>query len=238
MLEEPLPQRTGWVASKRHLATVVVILLAIAIVTASQVVLRSARGQALEFHSGERLPIYLRIAAFEWLLFVFLLFGIRRVGRTAREVIEPRPGSAWRWISNVGVGIGASVVWMMLGIGILAVLRPAVDDLRSVQSFLPHSTVEKLGFVALTLTAGFCEEFLYRGYLQQQLHAWTGSLAAAIALQAGLFGLMHLALPWKFVVSITVMALFLGALVAWRKALIPAMLLHAVVNLLGLFSSQ
>jgi len=34
------------------------------------------------------------------------------------------------------------------------------------------------------------------------------------------------------------MALFLGALVAWRKTLVPAMLLHALVNLLGgLFSS-
>jgi membrane protease YdiL (CAAX protease family) len=93
--------------------------------------------------------------------------------------------------------------------------------------------VEKFGFAALTLTAGFCEEFLYRGYLQQQFHAWTGSLTTAMFLQAGLFGLLHVSLPWKFVVSVTAMALFLGSLVAWRKTLVPAMLLHAVVNLLG-----
>jgi uncharacterized protein len=234
--EEGFLQRIGWVASKRHLATVVVVLLAIGI--ASLVVPRATHSEVLEFHPGERLPVYLRVATFEWLLFGYLLFGIRRMGRTAGEVIDPCSGGLRRWFSSVGIGIGAAVVWMMLGVGIMAVLRPNTDELRSVQSFLPRSVAEKFGFAALTLTAGFCEEFLYRGYLQQQFHAWTGSLTTAMFLQAGLFGLLHVSLPWKFVVSVTAMALFLGALVAWRKTLVPAMFLHAVVNLLGgLFSS-
>jgi len=160
------------------------------------------------------------------------------MGTTAGDVIDLCPGGARRWVSSVGIGIGAAVVWMMLGMGIMAVLRPSAGDLRFIQSFLPHSAAERLGFAALTLTAGFCEEFLYRGYLQQQFHAWTGSLTVAMLLQAALFGLMHVSLPWKFVVSVTAMALFLGALVGWRKTLVPAMLLHALVNLLGgLFSS-
>ncbi|MGZ4733197.1 MAG: CPBP family intramembrane glutamic endopeptidase [Terriglobales bacterium] len=231
MTEDGVLHRMGWVASKRHLATVVIVLLATGI--ASLVIPRTTHSKALEFHSGERLPVYLRVATCEWLVFGYLLFGIRRMGRTAGEVIDPSPGGPRRWFSSVGIGIGAGAVWMMLGMGIMALLRPNADDLRFVQSFLPRSMVEKFGFAALTLTAGFCEEFLYRGYLQQQFHAWTGSLTTAMFLQAGLFGLLHVSLPWKFVVSVTAMALFLGALVAWRKTLVPAMLLHAVVNLLG-----
>jgi hypothetical protein len=41
--------------------------------------------------------------------------------------------------------------------------------------------------------------------------------------QAGLFGLMHVSLPWKFAVPVTAMALFHGVLVAWRKTLVPVM---------------
>ncbi len=92
---------------------------------------------------------------------------------------------------------------------------------------------EKLGFAVLTLTAGFCEEFIYRGYLQRQFHAWTGSLALAVILQAGFLALMHISLPWKFLLSATAMALFLGALVGWRKTLVLAMLFHTIVNLVG-----
>src|SRR2546421_12706284 len=105
--EDGLLQRIGWVASKRHLATVVVVLLAVGI--ASLVVPRATHSKALEFHPGERLPVYLRVATFEWLLFGYLLFGIRRMGGTAGEVIESSPGGLRRWSSSVGIGIGGDL---------------------------------------------------------------------------------------------------------------------------------
>lgn len=85
----------------------------------------------------------------------------------------------------------------------------------------------------MTITAGFCEEFIYRGYLQRQFQALSQSATLGIVLQAVLFAIPHVNLPWKFAVSATVMALFFGALVAWKKTLVPAMLAHTLVNLTG-----
>ena len=46
-------------------------------------------------------------------------------------------------------------------------------------------------WVLLSISAGFCEEFVFRGYLQKQFFALTGSDAAAIAGQALIFGVAH-----------------------------------------------
>ena len=46
-------------------------------------------------------------------------------------------------------------------------------------------------WLLVSLAAGFCEELVFRGYLQRQFHAATGSIAAAVALPAIVFGLVH-----------------------------------------------
>ena len=185
------------------------------------------------FQASQRLPTYLRMTVLEWLMFAYLVFGIRRKASSVNTILSAHGSGLRQWLSSIGLGIAASAVWVVLGALVMRLLRPTADELCGVQSFLPHGAAEKLGFAALTLTAGFCEEFIYRGYLQRQFQAWTGSLTLAVILQAGLFALLHVSLPWKFVVSVTAMALFLGALVGWRRTLVPAMLVHFIVNLLG-----
>ena len=192
----------------------------------------------MEFQAGQRLPIYLRVAMMEWILLAYLIVGIRRYGRSVGSILNAGSEGPRRWFSLIAFGIAATVLWMALGAMLMAALHPTVDELRSVQSFLPHGMNEKAGFVVLTLTAGFCEEFIYRGYLQQQFRALTGSLTVGIVFQTGLFAILHATLPWKFVVSVTVMAVFLGVLVAWRKTLIPAMIVHTIVNLFGALLSS
>ena len=224
-------QENTELAGRWHFASVLFLLLAVG--AATLVRLSIDHHAPFTFQASQRLPAYLRMAVLEWLLFAYLVLGIRREASSVSTVIDAYASGLRRWLSSIGLGIAASAAWMVLGAIIMTALRPTADELRGVQSFLPHGVAEKLGFAALTLTAGFCEEFIYRGYLQRQFHAWTGSLTLAVVLQAGLFALLHISLPWKFVLSVTAMALFLGALVGWRRTLVPAMLVHTIVNLVG-----
>jgi hypothetical protein len=57
----------------------------------------------------------------------------------------------------------------------------------------------------VSLSAGFCEELVFRGYLQRQFHAATGNVVVAVALQAIVFGLVHTYQGWKPVLVITVL---------------------------------
>lgn len=46
-------------------------------------------------------------------------------------------------------------------------------------------------WIVMALSAGFCEELIFRGYLQRQISDLTDSAVAAVLLQALLFGLAH-----------------------------------------------
>jgi len=91
--------------------------------------------------------------------------------------------------------------------------------------------------VGFTLGTSFCEEVLYRGYLFRQFRALTGSAAAALFLQAIVFATGHTILGRALLVSVGLLALWLGFLMLWQKSLVPAMIVHAGTGLVGLLSS-
>ena len=83
------------------------------------------------------------------------------------------------------------------------------------------------------LTAGFCEEAIFRGYLQKQFHALTGSAAIAVLAQAILFGIAHGYQGLKNVIVITVLGLLYGLLALARGILRPGMIAHVWSDVYG-----
>lgn len=85
----------------------------------------------------------------------------------------------------------------------------------------------------LTLTAGFCEEVIFRGYLQRQFGALTRSVAGGIVLQGIAFGASHGYQGWKFMLLISVYGTTFGLLAWWRSSLRPGMIAHFVQDAVG-----
>jgi membrane protease YdiL (CAAX protease family) len=56
----------------------------------------------------------------------------------------------------------------------------------------PRTVAEFVAWFGVSLTAGLCEELIFRGYLLQQLTAWTRRPVTSIFLAALLFGSVHL----------------------------------------------
>lgn len=94
-------------------------------------------------------------------------------------------------------------------------------------SLLPQSLVEITLWILLCLTAGFCEEIAFRGYLQKQLHALSGSIAVAVILQGVVFGVTHGYQGWKNVFVISALGILYGLLAARRGNLRANMISHA-----------
>jgi len=92
---------------------------------------------------------------------------------------------------------------------------------------VPRTTVELAAWLLLSVTAGICEEAIFRGYLQVQLGALTKSAAAGIVLSALLFGFGHAYQGWASSGLLAFYGLLFGLLTHWRGTVRPAMIAHA-----------
>jgi uncharacterized protein len=106
-------------------------------------------------------------------------------------------------------------------------LRRQVHSLTAV---LPHTRTELRWFAGVSLTAGFCEEFLYRGYFIWALAPWLGWWGAA-ALSLPFFAIAHFYQGWNGVIRTGIVGALFTVVVAVFESLWPAIVLHALVDL-------
>jgi membrane protease YdiL (CAAX protease family) len=170
------------------------------------------------------IPIYLSVTGMNWLLAYFAWRGVRKHGGGVNALIGGRWGSRRDVLRDLGIAVlfwGAfvAVAWSMdalLGHG----------SEKSVDVLLPRTVLEIVVWIATSASAGFCEELVFRGYVQRQGLALSQSATVAVALQGLIFGLMHAYQGWRAVVTISVLGMMFGGLAAWRKTLRIGMVAH------------
>ena len=104
---------------------------------------------------------------------------------------------------------------------------------RKAGRILPRDGVERAGFVPVAITAGVCEEILYRGWVPWAIAGWTGSPAAGYVAAALIFGAGHAYQGRNGVILTALLGLFLGGVVAWTGSLVPGQFLHLAVDLVN-----
>jgi len=172
-----------------------------------------------------RVHMYERTMLTEWLGFAFVLLGVWLAGSDFTTVLGERWRSARAVLRDIGLGVAFSIASTM----VLSMLQSHGDGGgdRAVQFLLPHGGFEMTLWVALSITAGICEETLYRGYLQRQFAALTKNIPAGIVISGAAFGLAHSYQGWRMAVVIGLEGMMLGAMAQWRKSVRPGMVAHA-----------
>jgi hypothetical protein len=172
-----------------------------------------------------RVRFYVATLFYEWLLFVLVVAGVRRSGASVVAVFGVQWHSVRQVLRDIGIAAGFWIVsWMLLWVfGWL--LRTAVLG-RNV-SMLPHRGIELTLWIALSVTAGTCEETIFHGYLQRQFMALTKSAPAGILLSAAAFGAAHAYQGFRMVILIGLYGTMFGILAYWRGSVRPGMIAHA-----------
>jgi len=231
-LSIPAGEAPSPVASKRH---TLILLLYLGVIAALGAFWQRGAATAAPATSGPPhvLPLYLSLAAGEWLMVWFVRRGTRPAGVSLRELVGRTAGGA----AIVRDLVIAGVLWGSLHLlGPLLARLFAGDHAASVSAFLPRTVTEIGAWALLSVSAGFCEELVYRGYLQRQLAAWTGSAAIGVVLQAAIFGASHAYQGVSACLRITLFGLLFGSVALWRRSLRPGMIAHAATDLFaGLF---
>lgn len=152
-------------------------------------------------------------------------------------LFEARDWGALRFVSPVGWRLWAAIGLVLALATFIA--RYAIRYTRSKQvkfgnsqleKMLPHTLSELSRWVALSLTAGFCEEFIFRGYLIWIFQSILGLYGAA-AFSLVVFAIGHAYQGVKGALTAGVLGGLLTLVVLILGSLWPAIVLHALADI-------
>jgi len=171
----------------------------------------------------------------QWLIaagVVAIWLGLGRSPASLGLTLPLGTGSLW------GAGVTALVVaflfsqWRTLGRMTPEELAPYAGQVDAVRDLLPHTDREAARFRGLAVTAGVCEEIIFRGYLIAYLAAFLPVWPAAV-LGGVAFGLAHAYQGTPGMVKTGATGVFTGALYVGTGSLLWSMLIHAAIDLHG-----
>ena len=182
---------------------------------------------------GARLHAYRRTVIGQWAFAAAAILLWAHSGRPWSElgVVPPTNGRMLASAIIIGLIVGLAAQQVRAIGRTTPERRQAIrSKLAYVEYLLPHSRDELRWFSALSITAGVCEELLYRGFLLWLLKAYVGVAAAAV-IGVVLFGALHIYQGRSGALKAGAAGLVMTIIVLLTGWLFPAMVVHALVDL-------
>ena len=220
-------------ASRKHTVLLLGIWLAVTVFGGLSAALNSGASDANS--PNDMIPSYLFLIIMEWLWVRLVYKGMQRHAHSILEFF----GRAWLKPTQ----LATDIAYAALAFGLIYAFTSIATHLSAhnpqqanvVLPSLPAGAIGLSVWLLLSITAGICEEIVFRGYLQRQFAAITGRPSLAIMAQAILFGIGHFYEGLGAVVEIVLIGLVLGALAAWRGNIRAGILVHTALDVLAGF---
>jgi len=180
-----------------------------------------------------RVRLYRKTLIQEWIvtLAIFALtVAFARPVLTTLGLVTPH---GWRLVLGIGVPVVYAVLFMLQAPAIVnnriirARLRTRIEPLAPL---IPTRPLEWNWFRPLAVSAGICEEIMFRGYLVWLLQAWLGLYGAA-GVSVVVFGLAHGYQGGKFGTRAFLAGLAMQVLALATGSIVPGIVLHALIDL-------
>jgi CAAX protease family protein len=221
------PSRTQSVAPWWHTILIVAILIGIS-------VLSSIHTKAIGV-GGSLIRRYVVTIIWEWALAFLTLWGLHIRRTPLREIYGLYRSGFKQWARDFGF---AFVFWIiaMVALGaITALLRlfHLMHAQKVVAAIAPQNIPQAIVWLLLCATAGFVEEFVFRGYLLQQFSSLGANLTPRRKLAIGilasslLFGASHGYEGIGGMIAITAYGAMFCILAIYRRSLRAGMIAHA-----------
>ena len=139
------------------------------------------------------------------------------------------PHGWWLW-GSIGLVLTLAISSARTAVRIARSKKRIKMGIPHVEKLSPHTRSELVWWVALSLSAGFCEEFIFRGYLILAFQPMLGLWGAAV-FSVVVFALAHAYQGAKGVLATGVVGSLLTLVVLISGSLLPAMALHALVDI-------
>lgn len=183
---------------------------------------------------AERLSLYWSTIAFQWIAAAVVAWRSWAHGLSLQQLGLVMPG---RFKLIVITVCGAVVIVTLQWLNLRRMGRstsPLRGPLQALaERILPQSSTELVPFLGLAVTAGLCEEFLYRGFAMAVIGRAALPTGVVILLSSVLFGLAHLYQGRSGFVSTLVLGLMFGLSRSALGSLLPVIVWHAGVDVVA-----
>jgi uncharacterized protein len=180
---------------------------------------------------GARMRMYRILGAAEWAVTLFVL-GL--------WIAKARPWSAlWLGpVEHLRLGLGLLFAAIVIAIFVrntknvlgrpksMAYVREKIGYL---EPLLAETEGERRAFWFVSITAGICEEIIFRGFVMWCIGAWTG-LILAVILSSVFFGFGHIYQGVSRTLPTALAGLALALIVVATGSLWPAIIIHAALD--------
>lgn len=183
-------------------------------------------------NTKEKVALYAVTIAFQWVLFGLVAWRSLARGLTVQDLGLGSSGVMGIFVSGAsGAVLIGGLQWLNLR-RIGRIEGEAPELLRKLASrLLPVNVLEYLPYSALAITAGVCEEFIYRGFAIAALSKSGLPLWLVVILSSILFGLAHAYQGRSGIVSTGVLGVLLAIGRLGLGSLVPVMMWHVGLDL-------
>jgi membrane protease YdiL (CAAX protease family) len=182
-----------------------------------------------------RVSVYREVLALEWVITVVVAAVWIHAARPWRLIGLVLP-VGWRLALTVAM-IAAVLMLFRAQLRAIRRLDPVKRDRvrtrqAAVSLLIPHNRVERAWFVPVAITAGLCEEFIYRGFLLWAFRPWLGLWGAALASTVS-FGFAHAYQGRRGVIRAGTFGAAFAVLAIAMGSVVPGMILHALLDVIS-----
>jgi len=184
--------------------------------------------------SKEKLVLYGSTIAFQWLLAGVVAWRAIARGLSMADLGLVRPFTSGLFLVTLaGAALVGTFQWFNLR-RVGGMSGPIPDFMRKLtERVLPVSMMEYGPYAALAITAGVCEEFLYRGFAMAALSRLGWAAWMVVLVTSVLFGLAHTYQGRSGILGTALMGVVFGIGRIWLQSLVPVSAWHATVDLVA-----
>jgi membrane protease YdiL (CAAX protease family) len=175
-------------------------------------------------------------AIVEYWTVTLLLWGLWRwTGRPFEALGIAAPAGTAAWIT-AGLCVATVIFYTTQVRAVLtsdaarASLRAQIDASPGIRTLMPASGPEMYGIAGVSVSAGICEELLYRGFVLWYF-SWLLPGGWAIAATVAIFGIGHVYQGVRGMLLTALVGLISLAVYLWTGSLIAPIVMHVVIDL-------
>lgn len=189
----------------------------------------------VNWSSKDKIKFYWTNAAALWVLSAMVVLSWWFTGKGMRLFISKFDIPQWSILALILVLIIISAYFLELFWSTHPNLdkKGTIERLQQQTPFLPSHKKEWYHYIGLAVTAGICEEVVFRLYLLSYIIQLTNQIILGLIFTSLLFGIVHLYQGYRAMVKIGVLSFLFGWLFLLTDSLLIPIILHIFIDLVS-----